>query len=188
MSHSSATISAIAVFENGCQAEGMSCIFDAQIFLGKEKPLLAALQYFNHDNQEFSDVGFYFITACVAAMESGANISHLATCPEETEYDLVGEVVKLIQIKVPDLPQGRDKSLDDHQPIDICDIVDLAQLPYIEICGIAETVDDLAGMFEVQVHQYVAPLRSPVRDGNSPVALSGSPRFRSIMPVECVGD
>jgi len=65
MSHSSATISAIAVFENGRKVEGMSCIFDAQIFLGKEKPLLAALRYFNRDNREFGDVGFYFITARV---------------------------------------------------------------------------------------------------------------------------
>jgi len=28
-------------------------------------------------------------------MENGANISRLATCPMETEYDLVGEVVRV---------------------------------------------------------------------------------------------
>ena len=80
---------------------------------------------------------------------------------------------------------------DDHddnrlQAIDICDIVDLAQLPYIEICSTTETVDDLAGTFEIHMHQYVATLRNPGRDTNSAIALSGSSsKFWSIMPVEC---
>jgi len=62
-SGASATITAIAVFKNGC--EGMSYIFDAQIYFGKSTPILAALRYFNCEGCEFSDIGFYFITASV---------------------------------------------------------------------------------------------------------------------------
>lgn len=64
-SGASATITAIAVFENGRHIEGMSYIFDAQIYLGKSMPILAALRYFNREGREFSDIGFYFVTASV---------------------------------------------------------------------------------------------------------------------------
>ncbi|KAG2049164.1 hypothetical protein BDR06DRAFT_975488 [Suillus hirtellus] len=65
-SASSATIVAIAVLENGrfCEGQGRALIFDAQIYLGENCPaLLAALKYFNADNQAFDPVGFYIVIA-----------------------------------------------------------------------------------------------------------------------------
>ncbi|KAG1745348.1 uncharacterized protein EDB91DRAFT_1080282 [Suillus paluster] len=65
-SASSATIVAVAVLENGrfCEGQGRALIFDAQIYLGNYcPPLLAALKYFNADNQAFDPVGFYIVIA-----------------------------------------------------------------------------------------------------------------------------
>lgn len=70
-SASSATIVAIAVLENGrfCEGQGRALIFDAQIYLGDDCPaLLAALKYFNADNQAFDPVGFYIVIARVSVI------------------------------------------------------------------------------------------------------------------------
>ena len=55
---------------------------------------------------------------------------------------------------------GTSDNHDDNrlQAIDIHDIMDLAQLLYIEICGMTETVNDLASTFKIHMHQYVAML------------------------------
>jgi hypothetical protein len=56
--------------------------------------------------------------------------------------------------------------------------------PYIEVCGTVENIDELAGTFSIDAHQYISSLRS-----NSPTQTSGTSRpnqvFKSIMPVEC---
>ncbi|KAF8142057.1 hypothetical protein EV363DRAFT_1443946 [Boletus edulis] len=168
----SATITAVAVFENGRRAEGMSYIFDAQMYLGNSTPLLAALRYFNRDNREFDDMGFYFVTARVAMMEPGAMIARQPNSPTETEYDLVGDVVNLIPIKIPD---GVDHS----------EVVDPKYLPYVELCGIVQTVDDVAGTFHLKPHQYVALLRNST-SGQPATSNSVAPKFCSTLPVKCL--
>jgi hypothetical protein len=45
--------------------------------------------------------------------------------------------------------------------------------PYIHICGTVRSVDDLAGTFEIDAHQYVNALKN----SNS--------NFNSMLPVEC---
>jgi hypothetical protein len=68
-SASSATITAVAVFENGrrVQGQGMTLIFDAQMYLSSESaPLLAALRFFNSENRTFDEIGFYFVIARVS--------------------------------------------------------------------------------------------------------------------------
>lgn len=37
--------------------------------------------------------------------------------------------------------------------------------------AVLQSVDDLAGTFEIHAHQYVSTLRNPGRDSNSAVAL-----------------
>jgi hypothetical protein len=75
-SASSATIIAVAVFENGRVAEGqgMTLIFDAQIYLGEDcPPLLAALRYFNSTNRAFNEIGFYFVIAKASPTVTNSN-------------------------------------------------------------------------------------------------------------------
>ncbi|KAG1729855.1 uncharacterized protein EDB91DRAFT_1085633 [Suillus paluster] len=162
-SASSATIVAVAVLENGrfCEGQGRALNFDAQIYLGDDcPPLLAALKYFNADNQAFDPVGFYIVIARVAKMEPSANIN-LDDRNRESYFDLVGDVVRLIPI-----------AKDGVSPL---------YTPYIEICGTIEHVDDLANTFSIDVHQYVSSLRT-----NSTGASSTSQwPFKSILPVEC---
>ncbi|KAI5982212.1 hypothetical protein EDD15DRAFT_2203121 [Pisolithus albus] len=95
MSHSSATITALAAFENGRRADGNALIFDAQIYLGDGKPpLLAALRYFNKELRVLNDIGFFLIIARVAKIELGVHIAlQPATGVLENDYDLVGDVV-----------------------------------------------------------------------------------------------
>jgi len=129
-------------------------------------------------------------------MEAGAMISHQPSCPPETEYDLVGDIVnvsvlycvratftfsnmmlQLIPIKIPD---GTDDA----------EVIDLKYLPYINICGVAESVDDLMGTFNLTPHQYVAVLRN--LPGLHTTSIEGSPalsstrRFKSVLPVKCL--
>ncbi|KAG1841446.1 hypothetical protein DFJ58DRAFT_845023 [Suillus subalutaceus] len=101
----------------------------------------------------------------VAQMESGAHIM-MPEGMRESDYDLVADVVSLIP-----LPDG----------------VDLLHSPYIEICGTVHSVDDLAGTFNIDAHQYIASLRIPSAH-TEPPSTSSSPAtktFKSIMPVEC---
>jgi len=76
---SSATITSIAVFENGRPAEGngtMTLIFDAQIYVRDDcPPLLAAVCYFNSENHVFNEIGFYFIIASVTSIHWHACIT-----------------------------------------------------------------------------------------------------------------
>lgn len=63
---SSATIVAVAVFEQDRKAEGSTLFFDAQIYLGPDCPvLIAAMRFFNHENLAFDEVGFYMVIARV---------------------------------------------------------------------------------------------------------------------------
>ncbi|KAG2138314.1 hypothetical protein DEU56DRAFT_755884 [Suillus clintonianus] len=159
-SASSATITSIAVFENGRPAEGhgtTNLIFDAQIYLGDDcPPLLAALRYFNSENHVFNEIGFYFIVATVAKMESGAHIAlQNNTGIDETDYDVVGNVVMLI-------------------PITGDAAVNPTIRPYIHVCGTVRSVDDLAGTFTIDAHQYVNALKTATNSN-----------FNSMLPVEC---
>ncbi|KAG1818909.1 hypothetical protein EV424DRAFT_1539873 [Suillus variegatus] len=160
-STSSATIIAVAVFENGRVAEGqgMTLIFDAQIYLGEDcPPLLAALRYFNSTNRAFDEIGFYFVIAkaspMVAKMESGARLGLLPGM-EEMDYDIVGDIIR-----------ARLPSFQSIEP---------TFTPYVEICGTVSTVDDLARSFCIDAHQYVTALKPEPSSTN----------FRSLMPVEC---
>ncbi|KAI5981592.1 hypothetical protein EDD15DRAFT_2409912 [Pisolithus albus] len=174
--HGSATMTAIAVFENGRHLEGMSYIFDAQIFLEGQNPILAALRYFNRDGEEFPDIGFYFVTARVAMMEPGANICRTDCSPLESEYDLVGDVVLLIPIKIP-------PGIEHHE------VIDVEYRPYIDICGVVHSVDDLKLSFKINAHQYVAALRLPSNASTATSTLELSQEhnkpFKSTFPVEC---
>ncbi|KAI6119139.1 hypothetical protein EDD16DRAFT_1582608, partial [Pisolithus croceorrhizus] len=164
MSNLSATITALAAFENGRCADGNALIFDAQIYLGDGKPpLLAALCYFNKELRVFDDIGFFLIIARVAKIELGAHIAlQPATGMLENDYDLVGDIMILIPLP---------------------DNFNIAYCPYIDICGMVASVDDLTSMFTIDAHQYVTALKN---NGNhathEPVML---PTFHSIMPVEC---
>jgi hypothetical protein len=81
LSMSSATISAIAVFENPRRADKgpKMLMFDAQIYLeGGRPPIVAILRYFNSHDQAFEDVGVYSIisTVCINYLLAVSNISH----------------------------------------------------------------------------------------------------------------
>ncbi|KAI5990796.1 hypothetical protein EDC04DRAFT_3148697, partial [Pisolithus marmoratus] len=172
-SASSATITAIVVFENG-RGSGLNLTFDAQMYLSdSDTPLLAALRYFNSENHVFGSIGFYFIIARarVAQMESGARIA-LEDSPaklqiEESDYDLVGDIVCLIPIA--------DNG------------VNPAITPYVELCGSVEQTDDLTRTFTLNPHQFVNALRPSITGNSSMKDASGSPTlvFQSILPVEC---
>ncbi|KAG2337029.1 hypothetical protein BDR05DRAFT_1005340 [Suillus weaverae] len=95
--------------------------------------LLAALKYFNADNQAFDPVSFYIVIGRVAKMEPSTNIS-LDDQNRESYYDLVGDVVRLIPI--------------------VKDGVSPLYTPYIEICGTVEHVNDLTNTFSIDAHQF----------------------------------
>lgn len=110
---SSATITTLAIFEHGRRLEGMSYVFDAQIYVENGPPILAALRYFNSSGREFTDLGFHFVTAQVhlpigstfnspqeynykiAKIEPGANIAIQPNGPIKEDYDLVGDIVNV---------------------------------------------------------------------------------------------
>ncbi|KAG0705757.1 hypothetical protein DFH29DRAFT_996623 [Suillus ampliporus] len=114
-SASSATIVAVAVFENGRVAEqqGMTLIFDAQIYLGENcPPLLAALRYFNSTNRAFDEIGFYFVIAKASPMVTDSYAAILSPFLRWQKWNLV---------HASDFFQGQD--------------IEPTFTPYIEICG-----------------------------------------------------
>ncbi|KAG9313301.1 hypothetical protein JVU11DRAFT_5605 [Chiua virens] len=202
MASSGATITAVAVFEHGRQIEGKSYLFDAQIYLGKEKPLLAALRYFNRDNHEFGDIGFYFIIARVAMMDSenGVNMAPRINGPSNSDYDLAGEVIKLIQIRVPDTQaaicrrcstdithlgtDGTDTDTSNEFKIDIREIIDPTQLPYVDICGTVNLTDDLACTFTIDAYQYISILKNQgAANAKTKVNNASNLKVQSSMPL-----
>ncbi|KAG2752745.1 hypothetical protein P692DRAFT_201862768 [Suillus brevipes Sb2] len=97
----------------------------------------------------------------MAKMEHGAHIRLSDGAAYELDYNLVGDIIKLIPVPIP-----IDSSF---QP---------TFTPYIKICGTVDTTNDIAHTFHINTHQYVAFLKTS--DQNQ------SQKFQSLMPVECV--
>ncbi|KAG0706992.1 hypothetical protein DFH29DRAFT_1018665 [Suillus ampliporus] len=137
-------------------------MFDAQMYLGPDSaPLLAALHFFNSKSRTFDEMGFYFVITRIAKMEHGAQIALSDGAADEMDYDLVGDIVKLIPVPIP-----VDGSF---QP---------TFTPYVEICGTVDSVDNLTCTFCINAHQYVVSLK--------PSDQPQSQNFQSLVPVECV--
>jgi hypothetical protein len=63
---SAASIISVAALESPRSIEGKKWVFDAQFYVSETQTLIAFLQYFNKDDLEFEDVGFYVVYANVS--------------------------------------------------------------------------------------------------------------------------
>lgn len=67
-SASAATLTAVAVLENGRKLSGKKILFDAHLYLSQNHdPVLALLHYFNDGDLTFTNLGHYVIEANVCA-------------------------------------------------------------------------------------------------------------------------
>jgi hypothetical protein len=63
---SAASIIGVAALKSPRSIEGKKWVFDAQFYVSETQTLIAFLQYFNKDDLEFEDVGFYVVYANVS--------------------------------------------------------------------------------------------------------------------------
>ncbi|KIK62742.1 hypothetical protein GYMLUDRAFT_58014 [Collybiopsis luxurians FD-317 M1] len=124
-------LTGLAILGNGQVIEGKSLLFVANFFVASGESIVAALCYFNLDDQQFPAMGKYELHADVVKMPERVAINEDIIL-EDTEYNLLGDIVWLHAV----------------------DIEDPKQCPYIDVIGKAENVVKQDAEFDINPEQY----------------------------------
>ncbi|KAI0091062.1 hypothetical protein BDY19DRAFT_679904 [Irpex rosettiformis] len=102
---SSVTIAAIAVLESPRSPpdKPKSYIFDGQLWLDSERPLVAGFRYFNTNNDTFGEAPICCMIVANIARYSEKLFPALYSLLDKGDYDIIGDIVYLIP-----LPDGTD--------------------------------------------------------------------------------
>ncbi|KAJ6462875.1 hypothetical protein C8R45DRAFT_1107949 [Mycena sanguinolenta] len=140
-SASSVTVSALTILENPCKASPRMTVFTSHLYIGAPdlEKIQGSVRYYSEQDGEYPDIGVYHVTMAVAKMEKGVNV-FTTDAKDEAEYSFVGDIKSFFLIGELDSPAVAN--------------IDLAQRPYVNVCGAVTRSDTTAATFTLDVEQY----------------------------------
>ncbi|KAF5372642.1 hypothetical protein D9758_005289 [Tetrapyrgos nigripes] len=128
-------LTGLAVLANEHVIKGKTLLFDANFYVSSGETIVTALQYFNGDDHKFDPVAKYELRAHVACMPERIQMSDEIFL-EDTEYDLVGDIIWLHCVNVND-PKQR---------------------PYLDVISVAQNVVWGDAEFDLTAEEYINPI------------------------------